>query len=42
MAAHEASLNAMAYLQRNTLVTSDDVLQALAALTGADAVVAPA
>ncbi|MCW2957781.1 MAG: cysteine hydrolase [Solirubrobacterales bacterium] len=40
--AHEASLNAMAYLQRDALVTSDDVLQTLATLSPADAVVTPA
>ncbi|MCW3015692.1 MAG: cysteine hydrolase [Solirubrobacterales bacterium] len=40
--AHAASLNAMAYLQRDALVTSDDVLATLATLTPADAVVAPA
>lgn len=39
LAAHEASLNAMAYLQRDALVTSEDVLATLAALTPADAVV---
>jgi nicotinamidase-related amidase len=40
--AHEASLNAMAYLQRDALVRSDDVLQTLATLSPADAVVTPA
>jgi nicotinamidase-related amidase len=40
--AHQASLNAMAYLQRDSLVTSDDVLQTLAALSPSDAVVTPA
>jgi nicotinamidase-related amidase len=40
--AHEASLRAMAYLQRDALVTSDGVLQTLAALTPDDAVVSAA
>lgn len=40
--AHEAALDAMAYLQRDALVTSDEVLRTLAALTDADAVVTPA
>lgn len=40
--AHDASLRAMAYLQRDALVTSDDVLASLATLTPTDAVVAPA
>ena len=39
LAAHEASLNAMAYLQRDCLVTSEDVLATLAELRPADAVV---
>lgn len=33
LAAHEASLNAMAYLQRDALVTSDEVLRTLASMT---------
>jgi nicotinamidase-related amidase len=41
-AAHDASLNAMAYLQRDALVTSEDVLQALAARCPEHAVVATA
>jgi nicotinamidase-related amidase len=41
-AAHDASLNAMAYLQRDALVTSEDVLQALAARSPEHAVVATA
>jgi len=32
-AAHDASLNAMAYLQRDALHTSDEVLQTLATMT---------
>lgn len=39
-AAHEASLNAMAYLQRDALVTSEHVLRALATLTPQHAAVA--
>lgn len=43
--AHEASLKAMAYLQRDALVSSDDVLATLAALVPAvptDAIATPA
>lgn len=42
LAAHEASLNAMAYLQRDSLVTSEDVLQTLATLTPEHAAVTAA
>jgi nicotinamidase-related amidase len=42
LAAHEASLNAMAYLQRDALVTTDDVLLTLATLTPEHAAVAVA
>jgi biuret amidohydrolase len=37
VAAHDASLRAMAYLQRDALVTSDDVLATFAALTAVPA-----